>query len=49
MDIKNFLMERVVKHWNRLLRAMVESPFLEGFKRGGNRGQGSVMGLSTSA
>lgn len=30
---KNFYTEKVVRHWDRLLRAVMESPSLKAFKR----------------
>jgi len=30
---KNFFAERVVRHWNRLPRAVLESPSVQGFRK----------------
>lgn len=32
MTAKHLFTERVVRHWNKLPRVVVESPSLEGFK-----------------
>ena len=32
LDIKKFFTQRVVTHWNRLLKEVVDAAFLEAFK-----------------
>lgn len=44
MDIrKQFFRERVVQHWNRLPREMVESHALKVFKRGVDEGRKDMV------